>query len=159
VVTSEQRDQILQDARDTLDRLREAEQWERAEKLPSGHFDPWKAAQMRKSAEPEPEVRHSDPVFTMPPAPAIVEPSEDYRDELLAHVIAELQNEFDDKLAVLRAEVRELRAAAIGNIHEQLTRTVAKCDELVARLERREPMSGNVVDLPPWPRRTGRDVN
>jgi hypothetical protein len=166
-VTGEERDRIINEAHATLDRLARIEQRTPQQMLEAeidrgAHFSPAVRAQRRRAAEPDPEVIFTDPITTPPPAAAIEPPpviAEDYISELIATVIADVTAEFDRKLDALKAEVRELRSIGVADFREQLNRTVGKCDELISRLEKREPMRGDVIDLPPLPRRDRTGMN
>ena len=167
----EQRDEILRTelrtAHEAIERVKQMTQRTRQENLEaeiarSADHDPWRAAQKRRAAksdqpDDEPPIRISEAVTTPPPAtaPTIEPPVEGTAlHELLSRLYADLRDEFNEKLDALRAEVRELRSIGVADFREQLNRTVAKCDELVDRLERREPR-GEVLDLPSWSTRTG----
>jgi hypothetical protein len=141
------RQRIIDEARETLARLDGLQLRER-----ETSFDEPREWQRRES--PDDEVRYSEPTISPPPKPAAEQPpviAEDYIAELIATVVADVQDEFNAKLAELRTEVRELRSIGVADLREQLTRTLAKCTELVDRLEKREPMRGEVIDLPPLP--------
>jgi hypothetical protein len=73
--------------------------------------------------------------------------------------LTEMTAEFNGKLNALRAEVRELKAEAVRTFGNRLDSALAKATELCDRLERREPSGQVTIDLPPLPRRPGRDVN
>jgi hypothetical protein len=150
---------IIAESFETLDRLREREE---SEKLfsnansespqtlsPGGHFDPVRARRIREP-DPEPEVRFSEPLATMPPAPAQPVIGEDFVSELIAHCLADVTAEYDRKFDELRRELRtevhEVRREILGASGDQLRHAVERVDELVTRLERREPR-GEVVDL------------
>jgi hypothetical protein len=158
-MTDEDRQRIIAEAFDTIERVNRIEQRTPqqildAEIRASAHFRP-------RAAEPEAEIIRSEPVCTPLPAPVIEQPpviAEEYVIEVVAHALAELTAEFDHKLDVLRVEVKELRSIGVADLREQLTRTLAKCTELVDRLERREP-SGTVIDLPPLPTRDRSGMN
>jgi hypothetical protein len=97
-------------------------------------------------------------LLSAPPAPAIEPPSEDYIGKLLASVVAEVQREFDGKIAELRAEVRELRTTGLGDFAAQLKHAVGRVDELVTKLDRMPRDRSTVIDMPnPLPSR--RDLN
>jgi hypothetical protein len=151
-MTDAERERIKQEAYETLQRLNGLS-------VRDTSFD---APQEWQLPEPEDEVRYTEPTMTRRAA-AVAEPppagvSEEYIVELVAHALAELTAEFDHKIDAVRAEVRELKAEAVHTFGNRLDSALAKATELCDRLERREP-SGQVIDLPPLPRRTGRDVN
>jgi hypothetical protein len=158
VMSPEEKARIVNEAHATIERVsqmqqRTPQQTLDAEIRASAHFRP-------RAAEPD-EIIRSEPVRTPIPAPVIEQPpviAEDYIAELIATVVADVQDEFNAKLDALRAEIRELRSIGVADLREQLTRTLAKCTELVDRLEKREPMRGEVLDLPPLPSRA-RNVN
>jgi hypothetical protein len=146
-MTPEDRQRIIDEARETLARLDGLQMREQT------GFDESREWQRRESPDDE-EIVYSTPTQTRR-TPAVVEQppaagvSEEYIVELVAHALAELTETYDRKIDAVRAEVKELRAEAINDLSQKLDRALGRCDTLIERLDNmREPDRAKIIDLP-----------
>jgi hypothetical protein len=63
----------------------------------------------------------------------------------------------DRKIIAMQAEID--RRSLVRKVRRQLDESIRTMSELTARFDRGHERSGQVIDLPPLPRRTGREVN
>jgi hypothetical protein len=149
-MTDDDRERIINEARDTLRRLDGLQVRERETSFDKPQWQP---------PEPEPDdVVFSEPVITRSaPAPAIEPPSEDYISELLAAVVAELTATYDRKIERMQSEIDILKAdRSFEKYSAKLDQSIRSMDALTARFDRGHERSGQVIDLPPLPtRRSG----
>ena len=158
-MTDDEKKEILRRARATVAQRDEddAETFDDPEDLLS--FDPVQRQQARRDERPN-EVRRLDtsPIDWQERIAAAIESERATTYEVMAHAIADMTVEHERQIAELKREVEILKAdhTAMGlqQFSDKLDRTLAKCTELIDRLDR------GPIDLPsPLSARRSSSVN